>query len=109
MGGGKKTSFQKLPKLDQNNPFDRDFAYRSTIQATYCQHCGKQLLTSSQDEFGAAVDWEWEMRNKAHKVCNDAFLEEQRAKARREEEERAKAAASFDWNDYMEKMTKRED
>jgi hypothetical protein len=49
------------------------------------------------------------MANKTHKVCQDTYLEDQRIKAAAEEEKRARAAAAFDWEDYMEKMTKRED
>lgn len=88
------------------NPFERDFAFRSMQATPYCKHCGEVVLTALQDKDKSTVNPEWEMANRAHYKCNQAWeldQEQKLLKARSEaEQKRKEAEANFDWERYME-------
>jgi hypothetical protein len=90
------------------DPFERDFAFRSLQATPYCQFCGEEIIDSEMDKEGSKVDWEWEQKNLMHYKClgkKKAEKEEQaRLAAAKAELERAEKEANFDWDNYMKDM-----
>jgi hypothetical protein len=93
-------------KID--DPFERDFAFRSLEATPYCKFCGEQILDASQDAEGKSVNWEWELKNLMHYSCLQDDKAKKAAKARleavKEEIRKQDEAENFDWDAYMKDM-----
>lgn len=88
------------------DPFERDFAFRSMTAMPYCKHCGEQVLQAYEDADGVKIDAEWEMQNKAHFKCHSAHQEVLRNQAAKAAAEEQKRREEFDFDKYMEELMK---